>query len=183
MTKVTKIITALLAITLAFTSCSKDEEDEVVAELVNQVEYNETISSLSKVEIERFGTGTWHAGNNSDLILESSNYNNSNRGISIYFELATLSSSYLSTGTYTWFNGSSNSSSTIMPTRRYSNITSITVNGREDLIVSGTLTVSESNNVYTYEFEGETESGKALRFNYSGSTQNTILSRRAPSNK
>ena len=178
MTKVTKIITALLAISLAFTSCSSD--DDVETELLNQIEYDENISSLSSNTVTSYGTGVWHAGYNLDLKIKSSNYTTTT-GTELYFELATLSSSEINSGSYTFFNNPT--STNVMPTGRYTDNTKVRVNGSSDRIVTGALTVSKSGDLYTYEFSGTTVDGKSLRFNYSGVIPNNSVSRRSPSDK
>ncbi len=175
MKKYFKLLLAVSLVSgLAFTSCKKDEKkDDEPKTTANTANYDGSSFTLASSWVQNYGS--FGAANNIDLLLLGDGItitsDSTGTGIAnvLYLEIFTTGSNFLSTGTYT-FNETSSDAGAFNGTF-YVNLNAATDDAQDDfLISSGTLQVTAhtANNI-SVVFSGNLSNGKTLTANYSGS--------------
>lgn len=171
------LILASLAL-VGFSSCSKDEEGDSTTptkgEFSQELVVDGTSYELGDGFIFSYGQNSFHQGTNLDLnvvtsgidvIYDATGYPDSatGSGYIFYLEMYSPDSTFISPGTYTIDTVGLGSLFTISTGATF---TYGTANEVEYDFVSGSVEVSRSNNVSTFEGTFTEEGGKEIKFSY-----------------
>jgi len=165
-----RVLLGILAVSLVFASCNKEEEEPSDHLTVDGTEY-----SLSKGSIKYYGMyNTDPASYNFDIFLMASTVTKSTvgsadggTGIAIYFEMYSSSATDLLPGTYTFDSAGSQNALTF----DYADyVLDISTDSWIEL-TAGTVKVEKSESIYKLTVDGTDSNGKKVSGYYSGTLE------------
>jgi hypothetical protein len=168
-----RLFISLLALSVAFVSCEKDDEDELDK---NEGVYDGENFELGSGILEYYGLWNEDPATynfditlfSNDITFDSENYQFSGKGTILYFEMFSSSESELLDGTYTFDPNESGDANTFDMGEIYTDFDMATETGTIKSFKSGTVEIEKSGSTYKIKIDGKDNTDKTITASYEG---------------